>query len=74
MKLKFLFVFLLLLIAGVFVASIISIAVINFILTIIKGTDFSLDSAEIWGIMKMSIVGGSIGAIGIWLSSFLKKK
>lgn len=74
MKLKFLFVLLLLLIIGVFVASVISIAVINFMFTIIKGTEFSLDFAEIWGIIKMSIVGGSIGAIGIWLSSLLKKK
>lgn len=74
MKFKFLFILILLLISGVFIASVISVVIIDFILAAIKGVEFSISAHEIWGVIKMSVVGGSIGAIGIWLSVLLRQR
>ncbi|AMG67251.1 hypothetical protein [Providencia stuartii] len=69
---RFLLIFLPLFILVIFVASLVSSVIIDIILFIINGKEFDFNIDELWSLIKLSIIGGSVGAVGLWILKKLK--
>lgn len=69
---RFLLVFLPLFILVIFVASLVSSVIIDIILFIIYGKEFVFNIDELWSLIKLSTIGGSVGAVGLWILNKLK--
>ncbi|GAB1440067.1 hypothetical protein MASR2M36_28490 [Providencia sp.] len=69
---RFLLVFLPLFILVIFVASLVSSVIIDIILLIIYGKEFDFSIDELWNLIKLSTIGGSVGAVGLWILNKLK--
>lgn len=69
---RFLLVFLPLFILVIFVASLVSSVIIDIILFIIYGKEFEFNIDELWSLIKLSTIGGSVGAVGLWILNKLK--
>lgn len=69
---RFLLIFLPLFILVIFVASLVSSVIIDIILFIINGKEFDFNIDELWSLIKLSIIGGSVSAVGLWILKELK--
>ncbi|AFH94437.1 TPA: hypothetical protein ACHWKL_003180 [Providencia stuartii] len=69
---RFLLIFLPLFILVIFVASLVSSVIIDIILFIINGKEFDFNIDELWSLIKLSIIGGSVSAVGLWILKKLK--
>ncbi|EPL3992939.1 hypothetical protein M2010_004011 [Providencia stuartii] len=69
---RFLLIFMPLFILVIFVASLVSSVIIDIILFIINGKEFDFNIDELWSLIKLSIIGGSVGAVGLWILKKLK--
>lgn len=69
---RFLLVLLPLFILVIFVASLVSSILIDIILAAIHGKEFNFSIDELWTLVKLSTIGGSVGALGLWILNKFK--